>query len=73
VPDATGSANPKLSALLQRGPSLKTRIVSPEQARSTETNAIPTLSDDLPLDSTLGELKSRVQEHLGFPPEDGEC
>jgi hypothetical protein len=73
VPDAINSAKPKAKRSLAAMPSLKIRIVSPEQARSTEINAIPTLSDDLPLNSTLGELKSRVQEHLGFPPEDGKC
>jgi hypothetical protein len=55
------------------GASLKVRVVSPELARSSGINAIATLQDDFPLSSTLKELKSRVQEHLGFPPEDGEC
>jgi hypothetical protein len=74
VPAAINPPTSEQSKLLpSTGASIKVRVVSPELARNSEINAIAPLRDEFPLSSTLKELKSRVQEHLGFPPEDGEC
>lgn len=55
------------------GASLKIRVINPELARSRDIDAIRTLSEVIALTCTLKELKSRVQEHLGFPADDGTC
>ncbi|KAH7087509.1 hypothetical protein FB567DRAFT_346883 [Paraphoma chrysanthemicola] len=52
---------------------LKIRVISPEQARSGSIDTIPPLQDALPLNSTLKELRAHVQQHLGYPADDGTC
>tara|TARA_R110002003_G_scaffold48_14_gene4033 strand:+ start:19078 stop:22614 length:3537 start_codon:yes stop_codon:yes gene_type:complete len=52
---------------------LKIRIISPEQSHSYSIDTIQPLQDAIPLSSTLKELRSRVQQHLGFPADYGAC
>lgn len=55
------------------GNSLKIRVITPELARSRDIDAIRTLPNAVALSCTLREFKARVQEHLGFPEDDGTC
>ncbi|KAI4677039.1 hypothetical protein J4E81_010999 [Alternaria sp. BMP 2799] len=51
---------------------LRVRVITPELAQSN-TEAMLPISTHVPTTCTLQQLKGLVQEHLGFPTEDGDC
>ena len=51
---------------------LRVRVITPETAQSN-SEAIPPISTRVSTTCTLKQLKGLVQEHLGFPTEDGDC
>jgi hypothetical protein len=50
---------------------LRLRVITPESAQSN-VETLPPLSTHVPITCTLKQLKGLVQEHLGFPTEDGD-
>ena len=56
------------------GQTLRIRVITPESARSCSGfDSIAPLSRAVSLNCTLKELKGVVQQHLGFPADDGVC
>jgi hypothetical protein len=54
------------------GQTLRVRVIIPESAQ-TDINAITPLPAHVPVSTTLRQFKGLVQEHLGFPSDDGDC
>ncbi|KAI4936692.1 hypothetical protein J4E86_011309 [Alternaria arbusti] len=62
----------RLSASDGTTKTLRVRVITPELAQSNSAT-IPPIPTHVSTKCTLKQLKGLVQEHLGFPAEDGDC
>ncbi|KAI5374009.1 hypothetical protein J4E82_007283 [Alternaria postmessia] len=69
---SASSTPPQLATSGGSTKTLRIRVVTPESAQS-RTNVVNPISTPVSTKCTLKHLKGLVQEHLGFPMEEGDC